>query len=109
MTKTILLAASIALSGAAFAQKPAPKAPAKKPAKVAKKAPVKTTCAIMPKDVIEVSYAEKNGLFSDYNGKRYYFCCPGCKPAFQKEPAKYAKAAKGFPIPGKKAPAKKPA
>lgn len=24
-----------------------------------------------------------------YEGKRYYFCCPGCIPDFQKEPEKY--------------------
>lgn len=24
-----------------------------------------------------------------YNGKTYYFCAPGCKRAFEKEPEKY--------------------
>ena len=106
MKKTMILAALVATVGAAYAQSPTKPAPKKAPAKTA---PAKTTCAVMPHDVIEVSYAEKNGLFSDYKGKRYYFCCPGCKPAFEKDPAKYAKTAKGFPIPAKKAPAKKPA
>ena len=27
--------------------------------------------------------------YSDYNGTRYYFCCDGCKPQFDKNPAKY--------------------
>lgn len=27
---------------------------------------------------------------SEYNGQTYYFCSPGCKKAFDKEPAKYA-------------------
>ena len=27
---------------------------------------------------------------STYNGKEYYFCAPGCKKAFEKNPAKYA-------------------
>jgi YHS domain-containing protein len=27
---------------------------------------------------------------SSYNGKEYYFCAPGCKKAFDKEPSKYA-------------------
>lgn len=27
---------------------------------------------------------------SDYQGQTYYFCSPGCKKAFDKEPAKYA-------------------
>jgi len=29
--------------------------------------------------------------YSDYEGKRYYFCCPGCQPKFQAEPAKNVK------------------
>ena len=28
---------------------------------------------------------------TDYQGKRYYFCCAGCKTKFQKEPEKYLK------------------
>ena len=26
---------------------------------------------------------------SEYKGKKYYFCAPGCKKAFDKEPEKY--------------------
>ena len=29
---------------------------------------------------------------SDYQGKTYYFCSPGCKKGFDREPAKYLKA-----------------
>ena len=28
-------------------------------------------------------------LYTDYEGKRVYFCCEGCVPEFQKDPAKY--------------------
>lgn len=28
-------------------------------------------------------------IFSDYEGKRIYFCCPGCTTAFKADPAKY--------------------
>ena len=28
-----------------------------------------------------------------YKGKTYYFCCPMCKPLFDKDPAKYISAA----------------
>ena len=28
---------------------------------------------------------------SDHQGKKYYFCAPGCKRMFDKDPAKYAK------------------
>lgn len=29
---------------------------------------------------------------SEYNGQTYYFCSPGCKKAFDKEPQKYVHA-----------------
>jgi YHS domain len=28
--------------------------------------------------------------FATYNGRVYAFCCPDCKPDFDKDPAKYA-------------------
>jgi Cu+-exporting ATPase len=31
---------------------------------------------------------------SEYKGKTYYFCAPGCKTAFEKDPEQYLKAAK---------------
>ena len=30
-----------------------------------------------------------------YQGRTYYFCAPGCKKAFEKEPEKYVQAAPG--------------
>lgn len=30
-------------------------------------------------------------IFTDYEGKRVYFCCAGCVKTFQKDPAKYIK------------------
>jgi YHS domain-containing protein len=30
---------------------------------------------------------------SEYQGQTYYFCSPGCKQAFDKEPEKYLKSA----------------
>ncbi len=32
---------------------------------------------------------------SEYKGKTYYFCSPGCKRAFDKEPEKYLAAEEG--------------
>ncbi|HUR35779.1 MAG TPA: YHS domain-containing protein [Vicinamibacterales bacterium] len=29
---------------------------------------------------------------SEYNGKTYYFCAPGCKRKFDADPEKYLKA-----------------
>jgi YHS domain-containing protein len=35
---------------------------------------------------------EKTAKFkTDYKGITYYFCAPGCKKAFEKEPEKYLK------------------
>ncbi len=28
-------------------------------------------------------------VYTDYNGMRVYFCCPGCIGTFQKDPEKY--------------------
>jgi YHS domain-containing protein len=28
-------------------------------------------------------------IFTEYKGKKVYFCCPGCKVEFEKEPEKY--------------------
>src|SRR3982751_2440790 len=28
--------------------------------------------------------------FATYNGRTYAFCCPDCKPDFEKDPAKYS-------------------
>lgn len=36
------------------------------------------------------SYASASD-YSDVKGTRYYFCCAGCKPAFDKDPDKYLK------------------
>ena len=30
---------------------------------------------------------------SEYKGQTYYFCAPGCKASFDKNPAKYVKEA----------------
>jgi YHS domain-containing protein len=30
---------------------------------------------------------------AEYQGKTYYFCAPGCKKAFDKEPEKYVSGA----------------
>ena len=29
---------------------------------------------------------------AEYHGTTYYFCAPGCKKAFEKEPEKYVRA-----------------
>jgi YHS domain-containing protein len=47
----------------------------------------KAKCPVMGNE-FEVS---KDTVFSTYKGKYYAFCCPGCKPQFDKNPEKYIK------------------
>jgi YHS domain-containing protein len=62
--------------------KTAPKAFDKKPA-----VGTKATCPVMGGELT----VTKDTQFSEYKGKYYAFCCAGCKPQFDKEPAKFAK------------------
>ena len=65
------LALAAAFGSAAYAQGTAPAAPkAKKP-----------VCPIMKHEVAKINPKMK----SEYKGKSYYFCCAGCKPAFDKK------------------------
>lgn len=39
---------------------------------------------------------EKNAAATyEYQGETYYFCAPGCKTAFEKEPEKYLRGQAG--------------
>ena len=46
------------------------------------KTPEQTTCPVM-------GGAINKNLFTVYQGKTVYFCCPGCKGKFESEPDKY--------------------
>lgn len=37
---------------------------------------------------------------STYNGQTYYFCSPGCKTSFDREPEKFLKGSPGGQRPG---------
>lgn len=50
-------------------------------------------CPVMVGSAVVIADAEAAGLFRDFEGTRYYFCCAGCGPAFDADPAKYAAAA----------------
>ena len=44
----------------------------------------------MAKDpVCNMECDEKTAAKSEYKGKKYYFCAPGCKKAFDADPEKY--------------------
>ncbi|MFI6428447.1 YHS domain-containing protein [Promicromonospora sp. NPDC050880] len=51
-----------------------------------------TTCPVMVGSPVVKAVAEAAGLYRDHDGKRYWFCCAGCGPAFDADPAKYAAA-----------------
>ncbi len=44
--------------------------------------------AIDPVCKMEVE-EDKAVATSEYKGKKYYFCAPGCKKAFEQDPEKY--------------------
>ena len=52
-----------------------------------------TTCPVMGGVVASTSAAEAAGLYRDHEGARYYFCCAGCGPTFDADPARYVDAA----------------
>ena len=53
-----------------------------------------------------IKQAMKDKMFTDYKGRRYFFCCSGCPEEFKAHPEKYAKKADSIPTP-KPAPKKK--
>lgn len=50
-------------------------------------------CPVMVGSTVVKADAEAAGLFRDYEGARYYFCCAGCGPRFDADPAKYVATA----------------
>lgn len=47
-------------------------------------------CPVMIGNQVNKDHAEASGLFRDYEGNRYWFCCASCGPLFDADPAKYA-------------------
>jgi hypothetical protein len=95
------IAVSLFASAAAFAGPPTK--PAAKASPAAKKTAAKQYCAVTGEELGSMGAV---GGSSIYKGKKYLFCCPGCKPQFDKNPAKFAKTAKtAIPV----TPAAKPA
>ena len=72
----------------AAAEKKAPEAKAPEAKTPEAKAPAElkpqTTCPVMGGEI-------DKSVFADHEGKRVYFCCPGCISEFQKDPEKYLK------------------
>ncbi|RDV44745.1 hypothetical protein DOE76_11000 [Leifsonia sp. ku-ls] len=51
-----------------------------------------TECVVMKGSTVSKAKAEAAGLYRDYNGERYWFCCAGCAPRFDANPAAYVAA-----------------
>lgn len=51
------------------------------------------TCPVMAGNQVDPAWAEQRGLFRDYEGTRYWFCCAECGPLFDADPGRYAHAA----------------
>ncbi|HEY7757147.1 MAG TPA: YHS domain-containing protein [Nitrososphaeraceae archaeon] len=47
---------------------------------------------LMPVDpVCGIEMDEDLATIHEYNGRKYYFCCEGCKSIFSRKPGKYSK------------------
>jgi YHS domain-containing protein len=76
-----LLSTAVLLGGSAQAAKKVKHKPAKKPK-------VSLVCPVTGEKIESVAKAAGKSVV---DGKTYYFCCAGCKPEFDKNPAKYIK------------------
>jgi YHS domain-containing protein len=65
----------------------------------APKIPTTISCAVMPANKVNIATATKKHMYTDYKGKRYFFCCAGCPEAFKANPAKFAKTSASIPTP----------
>jgi YHS domain-containing protein len=84
-----LLFATVPAVQAGEAKKESAKADAAAPKvfKSAQKVGTKATCPVTG----EQFTIEADTLHAEYKGKHVYFCCPGCKSTFDKDPDKYTK------------------
>jgi YHS domain-containing protein len=65
-------------------------------------------CPVMSGNTVNIADATKNKMYTDYKGRRYFFCCGGCPATFKANPEKYAKSPSiPTPKPDKKKPGKK--
>ena len=76
---SILMLTMISLTGCKKKSEPAAPAETKQ---VVSEAIEQKTCPVM-------DGAINKELYTEHKGKKVYFCCPGCKEKFEKEPDKY--------------------
>ena len=76
---SLLLIGLVVLTGC---KKKAAPAPITESEKAVSAAIQQTICPVM-------EGAINKDIFTEYKGKKVYFCCPSCKEQFEKEPEKY--------------------
>ncbi len=82
-----LLFSAVPAASAYAAEAKAGDASAPKVFTSAQKVGTKATCPVTG----EQFTIAKNTLHAEHKGKHVYFCCPGCKKDFDKDPDKYTK------------------
>ena len=78
----ILLAGVLVINGCKKKSEPVPPPPQAEAAKDVSAAVEQTACPIMGEKI-------NKEIFTEYKGKKVYFCCQACKPEFEKDPVKY--------------------
>jgi len=48
-------------------------------------------CPVMGKKLDMAAIRDNADLYSEYGGKRYYFCCSSCKRKFESDPERWIK------------------
>ncbi|HUT47181.1 MAG TPA: YHS domain-containing protein [Sedimentisphaerales bacterium] len=92
---TMLLLAELLLAGSVFVygckkSEPAPAAPAAPTAaQVAEDAASQVVQAVEQTECPVMGGAINKALFTEYKGKKVYFCCDGCKEKFEAAPEQY--------------------
>ena len=76
---SILILTMVSLTGCKKKTEPAAPAETKE---IVSQAIEQKTCPVMEGPI-------NKELYIEYKGKKVYFCCPGCKEKFEKEPEKY--------------------
>jgi len=79
MLVSLLLIGLVALTGCKKKSEPTPATEIEKAVSATIQ---QTTCPVMEGPI-------NKDLFTEYKGKKVYFCCAGCKEKFEKEPEKY--------------------
>jgi YHS domain-containing protein len=89
MLMSLLLVGLIMLNGCKKSE-PAPTETSAETIAATMDEPAEAVAAVVEQTTCPVMGAPINkALFTEYKGKKVYFCCPGCEEKFEAEPDKY--------------------